>query len=452
MASSPARAVGDQAPVALPADLPAHLTASLVADLDDGDAAAMSSLAAALAAVPDSRGRRGRRHELTGVLTIGACACLTGATSYVAISEWATARGAAVLDCLGAQHSTGAALPPCEATLRRCLQTTDAAALDAAVAGWAGAQLAGQQALAASGQRREPVTAGTERRVIAIDGKTLRGSAPRATAEQVAVARSGGGRTHLVAAFDHASGVTLGQVACAPEAGKGGEVAAALALAATLDERGLLAESVLTVDAGFTARELAADLRARGAHWILRIKGNQKTLHTRLKALPWTDVPEAARVRSVGHGRVETRTIRVIDLAGSSDGHGEFFPDAAQALKIVRRRRDRRGRWSVQTVYAITSLDARAADPALLATWVRGHWGIEVGLHWVRDTAFDEDHSQIRTDHGPTNLAALRTLAINALRLACHTNIAAGLRQHARTPFVTAGHPRTHVTTLPRPW
>src|SRR3954469_23253746 len=164
MASSPARAVGDQAPVALPADLPAHLTASLVADLDDGDAAAMSSLAAALAAVPDSRGRRGRRHELSGVLTIGACACLTGATSYVAISEWATARGAAVLDCLGAQHSTGAALPPCEATLRRCLQTTDAAALDAAVAGWAGAQLAGQQALAASGQRREPVTAGTERR------------------------------------------------------------------------------------------------------------------------------------------------------------------------------------------------------------------------------------------------------------------------------------------------
>jgi hypothetical protein len=40
-------------------------------------------------------------------------------------------------------------------------------------------------------------------------------------------------------------------------------------------------------------------------------------LHTRLTALPWAEVPEAARVRSVGHGRVETRTIRVIDLAGS---------------------------------------------------------------------------------------------------------------------------------------
>src|SRR3954471_1714193 len=89
MASSPARVVGDQAPVALPADLPAHLSASLVADLDDGDTAATSSLAAALAAVPDARRRRGRRHELTGLLAIGACACLTGATSYVAIGEWA---------------------------------------------------------------------------------------------------------------------------------------------------------------------------------------------------------------------------------------------------------------------------------------------------------------------------------------------------------------------------
>src|SRR4051795_11115805 len=422
MASSPARALGEQAPVALPADLPIHLTASLVADLDDGDAAVTSSLAAAVAAVPDARDRRGRRHELTGVLTIGACACLTGATSYVAIGEWADTQGQAVLDCLDQQPVSRAL--PCEATLRRCLQATDPAALDAAVAGWAVGQLAAQQALAA-GANVDLVSADPGRRVIAIDGKTLRGSAPRATPEQVAAAAQGGGRTHLVAAFDHVSGVTLGQVACAPEAGKGGEVAAAKALAVALDERGLLADSVITVDAGFTARALAADLRVRGAHWILRIKGNQKTLHSRLKALPWAQVPEAARVRSVGHGRVETRTIRVIDLTGSSDGHGEFFPDAAQALKIIRRRRTRRGRWSVQTVYAITSLDARAAEPAQLAIWVRGHWGIEAGLHWVRDVTFGEDHSQVRTGHGPTGLAALGTLAINALRLTDHPNIAA---------------------------
>src|SRR3954451_5268139 len=438
MASSPAGALDHQASslalVALPADLPAHLTDSLVAGLDDGEVSAASSLAAALAAVPDARHRRGRRDKLTGGLAVGACACLTGATSYVAIGEWAAAQGRAVLDCLDDGPADRSL--PCETTLRRCLQTTDAPALDAAVAGWAGARLAAQQAAAAhaAGQALLPVAAG--RRVVAIDGKTLRGSAPRSTPEQIAAAASGAGRTHLVAALDHASGVALGQVVCAAEAGTGGEVAAAKDLAAALDERGLLAGSVLTADAGFTARELAADLRTRGAHWILRIKGNQKTLHHRLKALPWAQVPEAARVRSIGHGRVETRTIRVIDLEGSSDGHGEFFPDARQAIKLIRRRRDRHGRWSVQTVYAITSLDAHQADPALLACWVRGHWRIEAGLHWIRDVVFAEDHSQVRTGHGPINLAALRTLAINALRLAGHTNIAAGLRQHARTPLL----------------
>src|SRR3712207_6587405 len=96
MASSPARALSDQAPVALPT----HLTATLIDDLAAGAVGTTSSLAAALAAVPDARHRRGRRHELTGMLAIAACACLTGATSYVAIGEWAAAQGRAVLDCL----------------------------------------------------------------------------------------------------------------------------------------------------------------------------------------------------------------------------------------------------------------------------------------------------------------------------------------------------------------
>src|SRR4051794_32314879 len=102
MASSPARAVGEQAPVALLADLPAHLADALVAGLAESNPVVTSSLAAALAAVPDARHRRGRRHELRRVLAIGACACLTGATSYVAIGEWAAAQGQAVLGCLGA--------------------------------------------------------------------------------------------------------------------------------------------------------------------------------------------------------------------------------------------------------------------------------------------------------------------------------------------------------------
>ncbi len=83
------------------------------------------------------------------------------------------------------------------------------------------------------------------------------------------------------------------------------------------------------------------------------------------------------------------------------------------------------------TVYAITSLAAFHTDPALLARWIRGHWAIEV-LHWVRDVTYDEDRSQVRTAHGPQVMAALRNLAITALRWSGTTNIAAALRHHAR--------------------
>src|SRR4051812_28083398 len=153
MASSPARVSSDQAPVALPADLPTHLTATLIDDLSAGRMASMSSLAAALAAVPDARHRRGRRHELTGVLAIAACACLTGARSYVAIGEWAAAQGAAVLDCLADGPERTAV--PCETTVRRCLQATDAPALDAAGARW-GRGAAGRPAAGPARGRATP--------------------------------------------------------------------------------------------------------------------------------------------------------------------------------------------------------------------------------------------------------------------------------------------------------
>jgi hypothetical protein len=134
------------------------------------------------------------------------------------------------------------------------------------------------------------------------------------------------------------------------------------------------------------------------------------TLLRRLRALPWAQIGVAARERGRGHGRVEARTISVVNLDPCPDRGGEFFPHAAQAIKVVRRRRVLGSRkWTTVTVYAITSLTAVQADPVLLARWLRGHWAIEA-LHWVRDVSFDEDRSQVRTGNGPQIMAALRIL------------------------------------------
>jgi hypothetical protein len=87
-----------------------------------------------------------------------------------------------------------------------------------------------------------------------------------------------------------------------------------------------------------------------------------------------------------------------------------------------------------EIAYAITSLGPEQASAARLGRLLRGHWEIENRLHWVRDVTFGEDHSQIRTGHGPRAMASLRNLAIGRLRLAGHANTARALRWIGRDP------------------
>ena len=126
--------------------------------------------------------------------------------------------------------------------------------------------------------------------------------------------------------------------------------------------------------------------------------------------------------RERSHGRTERRTLKVTSVAA-----GLAFPCAAQAIQITRRRKVK-GKWSRETCYAVTSLTVTQATYAQLAAIIRGHWGIEDRLHWVRDMDVDEDRSQIRTASGPRIMASLRNLVITILRLAGEASIAAALR------------------------
>jgi predicted transposase YbfD/YdcC len=293
---------------------------------------------------------------------------------------------------------TGSYRVPGETTLRRVLTGIDGDALDTAVAAWLADRL--------------PASAPWQQRAIAIDGKTLRG----ATQPQDRPA-------HLLAAMDHATGAVLAQrqVDGAPE-----EVTGFQPLLADLD----LAGVIVTADALHTKRDAAKFLVVdKHAHYVLTVKGNQPTLHTQLRALPWREVPVLDRTRDRGHGRVETRSLKVVTVAGLA------FPHATQALQITRRIRDlQQRRWRTKVVYAVTDLPAVKASPAQLADLLRGHWRIENGLHYVRDVTYAEDASRIRTGTAPRAMATLRNLAIGVLRLAGITNIAAGLRHTGRHP------------------
>jgi predicted transposase YbfD/YdcC len=322
---------------------------------------------------------------------------LAGARSFTAIAEWAADADEVTRAALGV---TG--VVPCESTFRRTLQNLDADAFDDQVGGWAQ-------------QRTMPPPSG--RRVVAVDGKTLRGSG---------VAGEPG--HHLLAALDHACGAVLGQVSVGAKTNE-------IPMFAELLDRIDLTGAVVTADAMHAQRAHAEYLAGqRGAHYVLIVKRNQPHLHARLASLPWRDIPLADETREHGHGRTEHRTLKVTAVAA-----GLGFPHAAQAVRVVRRRRllsakNGKKKWSRETVYAITSLTATQVSPAGLAGIIRGHWAIEDRLHWIRDVTYDEDRSQIRTSNGPRIMAALRNLAITILRLTGHANIAAALRHHARRP------------------
>ncbi|MGB8385310.1 MAG: ISAs1 family transposase, partial [Dermatophilaceae bacterium] len=253
------------------------------------------------------------------------------------------------------------------------------------------------------------------RRVIALDGKTVRGA--RTSSTDATVDRSA---PHLVAAFDQASGTVLGQLAVTA---KSNEIPTVRTVLAGFD----LTDVVVSVDAMHTQTDTAAAIIAGGGDYVFSVKANQPTLYAACKHLPWRDVPAHSAVQN-GHGRRVRRTIRVLAAPAWIT-----FTGAAQIAQI-RRTVTRGAKTTVEVVYVITSADHRAAPPRILAAWIQGHWGIENRVHWVRDVTFDEDRSQIRTGHGPQVMATLRNTAISLLRLAGATNIAEALRHHARQP------------------
>ena len=349
-----------------------------------------------LAGVPDPRARRGVRHRVVSVLAISVAAVLAGARAYTVIAEWAGEQSEQVLATLGV---TGRV--PSEATIRRVLAAVDAAILAAAVGAFV--------------WTRSTVSSG--RRVIAIDGKSLRGAGG-----------AQGVLPHLVAALDHATGTVLAQLATLA---KSNEIPTVRTLLKTLD----LTAAVATVDAMHTQDDTAQTILDGGGDYVMTVKANRPKLLAILRAMPWKQV-RSYSATDTGRGRRITRTIKVLQAPTDLTGW-VGFPGAAQVAQIRRTRTSKTKtggrRKTVEVVYVITSADHQAAPPPVLAGWVQHHWRIE-SLHWIRDVVFDEDRCQIRTGTGAETMATLRNTAISLLRLAGWTTIAAALRHHQRHP------------------
>lgn len=331
--------------------------------------------------IEDPRLNRQKKHKLIDIIAMAVCATIAGADNWVAIALYAKSKEAWLRTFLQLDHGI-----PSHDTFGRVFSLLAPQAFQDAFREWVG------------------IIQGKIEGVVAIDGKTVRGSHDRANGKQA---------IHIVSAWAVKSGVSLGQVKVDD---KSNEITAIPELLGLLDLNGCL----VTIDAMGCQREIAQNIVDAGGDYLLAVKGNQEILaedveqefkHAQADGFAHMDHLYRETLEK-GHGRIEKRQYWCTqDVQGL--GTLERWPKL-NGMVMCQATRTVQGKTTVEDRYFITS--AAHHDVVKISDAVRAHWGIENGLHWVLDVAFDEDQSRIRSGHAAENIAAIRKIANNTLK------------------------------------
>ena len=329
----------------------------------------------------DPRIARTQRHSLLEIIILAVCATLGNANGWVDIERF----GKAKIDFFRSFLELPNGIPSHD-TFGRIFARLDPAALMACIQQWLdalGKAVAGE--------------------VVAIDGKTLRGSFDKAAAKNP---------LHLVSAWACDARLTLGQVAVDA---KSNEITAIPLLLGLLD----IKDCIVTIDAMGCQKEIASAIRDREADYVLAVKDNQPSLHKAIHEAFMAHAdddfadPTLKRIKTIerNHGRDETREYFIVEAPAALVA-GALWKDV-QSIGMVSRTRVVNGVTSDEIAYYVSSLSPKVRR---FANAVRGHWGIENRLHWTLDVIFAEDQSRARKDHSPQNLSMLRRLALSILQ------------------------------------
>jgi predicted transposase YbfD/YdcC len=232
----------------------------------------------------------------------------------------------------------------------------------------------------------------TEGEIIAIDGKTVRGSFDKKSKKNA---------IHMVSAFAVNNGVVLGQIKTAE---KSNDITAIPQLLDLLDIEG----SIVTIDAMDCQKAIAGKIKAKGADYVLAVKGHQGHLHQSIKdfcTICHEDV-------DAGHGRIESRKYWISDTLTSIKDLTTKW-DGLESVGMAESERHVNAKVSKEVRYFICSIKA---DAKVFYQAVRKHWSIENQLHWVLDVSFNKDLSRVRRTNSSGKMSVLRPLVLNILR------------------------------------
>jgi predicted transposase YbfD/YdcC len=322
----------------------------------------------------DPRVDRCKKHSLIDIIILSILAVLSGAESYDTIELYGKENFAFLKQFLRLRNGI-----PSHDTINRVFQVVHPHQFERCFISWA------------QGLKDD----GTIERVIAIDGKTVRGSKDNFHHRSA---------LHSVHAWSVENGICLGQLECAE---KSNEITTIPQMLDLLNIKG----SIITIDAMGTQTAIAGKIIENGGDYILAVKGNQGTLEEEVHTTCKRNRPvfDSCTVDK-GHGRIETRRCEVFEKGLIVDFDNRW-KELASVIKITSVR-ELTGKTETQERFYISSLKADND----FNHYIRSHWGVENGLHWILDMTFREDEQRKRAKHAAANFAIVRKIALNMLK------------------------------------